>query len=289
MNYLISSFDCIVKGKDEFTLNSFGKYILENIEDENCFVFSLSGEMLYSINLHSVIYKNCSNKYAIKIDYNKDTYIYLNQPREYSFFVTSFKYLNSDVVVSLSKELYITINGEKIISRDIGNVQYSNYEIDGNILIIYFSGVRNYVVVINNKELKYSEYYDEFNKGENEKYFMSRCYDSLNHGRVCHVKDKNVESYLVYLDDNELKLKDDFTHCVFLDCVLNKNYKYVHALMDKSLSDVEIESIPKFFPAFDNYFVLDNTSVALINKNTLTGIYKFDIENATVKNIVEIN
>ena len=289
MNYLISSFDCIIKGKDELNLNSFGKYILENIEDENYIVFSMSGEMLYSINFYSLIYKNCYNKYAMKIEYNKDVYVYINLPKEYSLFLTSFKYLNSDVVVSLSKELCITINGEKVVNCDITNVDYSNYEIDGNILIIYFSGKRNYVVVIDSKELKFSEYYDEFNSGENEKYFMSRCYDSLNHGKVCHIKDKKAECYLVYLDDNDLKLKDDFTHCVFLDCVLSGNYKYANALMDKEIVSADIDSIPKFFPQFDNYVVLDERVVALTNKNTLAGIYKFDIESATIKNILEIN
>lgn len=289
MNYLISRFACIIKGKEELKLKPMAKYCFDDISDETYIVFSELGEIAYAINFYSLIYLNATNKYVLKFEYGKDTYLILTQTSELKPFVTSIKYLSTDVIVSLSSELDISISGECVLNRKLYDIKYSHFEIEGNILIIYFTGKRNYVVVIDNKKLKFDSYYDECNVEKDEKYFMCKCYDIINHGSVCHIKDKEVETYLVYLDDFELKLKREFVACVFLDCVRVKNYKYANSMLDSEIANDDANNIGKFFPQFDNYYIIDNNLTALINKNTLAGIYKFEIENLSIRNIVEIN
>ena len=132
----------------------------------------------------------------------------------------------------------------------------------------------------------FADYYDECNEGENEKIFMCKIGDILNHGLVFSLKGKETENYLVYLDNEELNLKNEFLPFVFLDCLKVGNYKYCNNLLCEEMKIENEKEIKDFFPQFDFYYPINNKQFILINKNTLTGIYDFEIENNKIVNIM---
>ena len=166
------------------------------------------------------------------------------------------------------------------------NLKYSHYEIDGEFCFVYFVGKRNFVAILKGDELCFADYYDECNINENEKYFMRKLHDSLNHGRVCEIKEGKQSTYLVYLDNDEMNLKSEFLPCVFLDCVQAGNIKYLKNLLCEDLC--KVESVENFFPEFDMCFQVKEDIVILTKKNTLAGVFKFEIDNCKIVNIIPL-
>lgn len=278
MNYLLSRFNCCVNEK-EIIKNL--KYTLKDING-NFLVFGMEDEIPLKINLFK------SNN-VFKVEYNSNNYFVLNPKivRSVSFFKIS--HLGINYYITLSSALSICTDKENILDKDVENIKYSHFETMGNILLIYFLGKRNFVVVIQNQEIKVASYYDEFNIIEKEKYFMCKLKDCLNHGKVFKVKDNMFESYLVYLDDYELNLQTRFINFVFLDCLLAGNYKYCNNLLCEDIKQKESADIKNFFPEFDFYFELEQNVFALIKKDTLAGTFKFETSNNQITNIIPVD
>ena len=201
------------------------------------------------------------------------------------FFTTKIVFKSKEIVVSLFEKLFISIDGVLICEEIVDNLIYSHFEIERDMCLIFFKGERNYLVVIKDDEVKFSNYYDECNISEKEKLFMCKLGDILNHGLVLSVKENDAETYLVYLDDEEMNLKQEFLPFVFLDCVKAGNYKYCNNLLCDEMKVENENEIKDFFSKFDFYYPLSKNSFALINKNTLAGIYAFEIENNKIVNI----
>ena len=115
---------------------------------------------------------------------------------------------------------------------------------------------------------------------------MCKKTDSLNHGEVVRVEHNKYEKYLVYLDNEDLCLKDEFIPMVFLDCVLAKNLKYCNDLLDINLKMENETQIEKFFPTFTKFVPISSKEIILINKNTLAGIFEFSIKDSRINNII---
>jgi len=279
MNYLISRFDCCINNKIEIFKNI--KYKIVNLKD-NYLIFGKGNEIPFCVNFSN------TNKNILKIEYNSNCYYVLCPHRvsDVGFFV--IKYLNASYYITQGNKIIICTDKENILNVDVENVSYSHYEAMGNILLIYFLGKRNFVVIIQNQEVKVASYYDEFNELENEKLFMLKLKDSLNHGKVFKVKNNILETYLVYLDDYELKLKPRFLNFIFLDCLLAGNYNYCNELLVEEIKQKESENIKNFFPEFDFYFEMEENVFALIEKDALTGIFKFE-SNLKITNITSVD
>lgn len=276
MTYLISLFDCVLFDGDFVKIKKNVKYKISN-KSVFCLIFS---EELNSINLLDFTSNNSS---SLKVKLNFDEYIFLF-PKTNLSFCTNFQYKNFNVNISLSNEIVITVDGELICEKNVENLKFSHYEIFWDYCFIYFEGKRNYVVILKDKELLYCDYYDECNIKDNEKYFMKKANDSLNHGKVVECKDKKIEKYLVYLDNNEMNLKSDFVPHVFLDCVMVENFNYCKHLLSEEFQNC---SVKEFFPEFDYFYATGNEFI-LIKKNTLAGILKFEIFNNKIINIIHL-
>ncbi len=210
-------------------------------------------------------------------------------PTRYStFFQTRFKFKNYEIEVQISNKFFVSINSELKCEKNVENLTYSHYEILGELCLIYFNGQRNFLVVIKDLDVVFASYYDECNEHESEKYFMVRQNDSLNHGRVCHIKDKEFSTYLVYLDEEELNLKSDFVPFVFLDCILAENFKYCNQLLKEEVRVEIAEMIKSFFPEFDYFYPIKEKTFVLINKNTLAGIFEFSVIDNQISNITNL-
>ena len=269
-------FDCFVLNQECFNLKKGVKYEITNFEPSLVFA---NNTIPFVLDL-----KNC-NQNILKVDCFKDKFFFLIPTRYSPFFHTRIKHKNNEIEIQLSSKLFITINSELKCEKDVDNLTYSHYETIGELCLIYFSGIRNFLIVVKDSFVAYASHYDECNDQEKEKYFMAKLNDSLNHGRVYHIKDGEFSTYLAYLDNEELNLKSDFVPFVFLDCVLAENFKYCNRLLKEDLQVENEEDIKEFFPEFDFYYPLDEKTFMLANKNTLAGIFEFSVENNRISNI----
>ena len=217
-----------------------------------------------------------------------DIYVFLNFKQICCSAFHTFKFKNSEIAISLSENLTISVAGELLVEKQNCALRYSHFEIFNEFCLIYFLGKRNFIVVLKNKELFYADYYDKIELAENEFYFLTFLNDSLNHGKVCHISSNKSEKYLVYLDEFEMHLKPEFLPFVFLDCLLANNFKYCNALLTDGLKQNQPKEIANFFCEFDRFYPLNNLTFAVIKKDDVVGIYKFELEKDKIANIIEI-
>lgn len=284
MKYIIPKFNAFVLNGNENDLTELHKDVCYCVDKLEKFVLARSnGTGLFVCDL------KVENSFVEKIKIKSDEYYLINS--EFNNFdgFFMFKYNGKQVVVSIFNNLIIAIEGETVVNEMVTGIKYSHFEIKNQMCFIYFCGERNYVVVLNGGNKEFASYYDEVNIKNDEIYFMCRLHDSLNHGRVFHINNKKVENYLVYLDDFDLNLKPDFVGCVFLDCVLAGNLKYANNLLCVDLKQNEAVNISKFFNEFDNYIVVDKNNFILLNKNTLAGIYSFELKDCEIANIIQFD
>ena len=279
MNYLIPLFDCILFSSAFYNLKANVKYCFDSFDDF-ALVFGNANELPFIFN------KESNN--VLKITDKNDNYYFLFPTRINDFFTTKFVFKSKEFIISKSNKLLITCEGVLICEENVDNINFSHFEIVDNFCFIYFNGNRRYLVILENDEICFSGYYDECNISE-ERFYMSRQNDSLNHGLVCHIKEKKFEKYLVYLDDAEMNLKVEFLPLVFLDCIKAKNFKYANELLVEDLKLNQLEDFENFFSTFDYVYPLNETRIVLLNKNTLAGIYEFSIENNKICNIKNLH
>lgn len=282
MNYLVPMFDCVAYGKNVVDLKAYVKYKFHFDNDEKVILWNKCG------NCSILIDFNEQNKSLLKVKYKFDTYHFLFNNFENSPFFTSWKLNNKILSLSVARELIISIDGEVICKELVNNLCYSHYEILNNICYVYFEGKRNYVVAIKSDKVLFATYYDECNIKHEAKYFMCRLNDSLNHGKVYEITGENFTSFLVYLDDEALNLKSEFVSLVFLDCLMAGNLKYCNNLLCDNLKMQDESNISHFFEDFDFIFPIDETTVILLKKNTLAGIYSFEIKDNLIYNITNL-
>ncbi len=275
MKYLVSKcIDCVYLESGEKLFPNV-KYILDDT----------ILRLVYRDNLHIIDREN--SNLVNKIVCGDDEYYFLNI-RSSHFFTTNFSYLNKIMTISIHEELVISYDGEIVFRDKVDQLEYSHIEKMGEMCMIYFVGERNYIVAFKKEELLFASYFDEYNEENNEKYFMCKLYDVMNHGRVYHIS-KNFEKYLVYLDDEDMEMREEFVGTVFLDCIMAENYKYANQLLSRDITQEDPKVLKDFFPEFDDYYRLDEEKYLLMKKNTLSGIYKFELIDKSISNIIELS
>lgn len=282
MNYLISMFDAVIVGGKNQNIYSKVKYKIKSTESSGCVVFPKCQGAPFIFNLGD------GSTNVLKVKFSNDNFYFLFLERLENTHCALVKYKNKDMFISASNHLSIMYDGELICEKNVDKIKFLHSEIVGDLCLLFFTGERDFLCVIKNAEVLFCDYYDECNISDKEKYFMCKLNDSLNHGKVCEIKDNALSQYLVYLDDNELNLKDNFVSFVFLDCVFAGNYKYCNALLSEDLKMKNETEIKEFFPEFDFYYPLKENVFALIKKNTLAGIFEFEIKNLCITNIKQI-
>ena len=276
MRCLVPLFDChLIKNEEICKLTKNVALIFDNfpmlIIDDDGNSYFITEKMV-----------NC-----LSVEYLKDEYIFLFKKNNLISFVTEIKYLNMPIFIACGEKVMISSNSKVLIEKEV-KVSFSHFEVLNNLCLIYFKGYRNFIVVLDKENVKCATFYDEFNRDKNEIYIMSKCYDSLNHGKVMHIKNGVFEDYLVYLDDYELNLKAEFVSNVFIDCVKCGNLKYANNLLSEELKQKDCNNIQNFFSPFDYPFFIEENICILLEKNTLSGVFKFEVENCKIANIIKI-
>lgn len=278
MNYLITRFDCVINCKTQIYKNVKYKF---NLSNNYYLIFGNNFELPVCVNF------NYKNKF-LKFSYKENQYFVLNPTNFNKTSYVKIAHLNINFYLTISSSLIINTEKENILDIEVENIVYSHHEVKGNILLIHFLGKRNFVVILQNGEIKCASYYDEYNETKDEKIFMCKQKDCLNHGVVFKVKNNNFEKYLVYLDEYELNLKPRFISFTFLDCLLVENFNYCNNLLVPELKQEDSKNIKHFFPEFDYYLELEEHTFALIKKDTLSGIFKFEVNNNFIENITPV-
>ncbi len=288
MKYLVSKFPCSIVGEKKFEIQADVKYELQDIEDNYYIIFGKDDELPVSVNFKS-LFEDKEIEHIVKIDYKSDKYVILYPKKIFAPSVNILKIQGKDVVLSISNELTISYDSEMLLNAEVGKIKYSHFETRDDYTVIYFDGNRKYVVILKGKEICCADYYDEINISDNELYLMTRQYDSLNHGKVYSIKDKKFDKYLIYLDEEDMNMKSNFSTSVFLDALLAENYNYCNQLLSSDIRPNDASEIKAFFPEFDDFFPLDDCTVALIKKYTLVGIFEFELSENIIQNIVNIS
>ncbi|MBE7076553.1 MAG: hypothetical protein E7374_01530 [Clostridiales bacterium] len=278
MNYIVPMFRCLNENQE---LIPYVLYEVEN--DENLKIEYEDYLMSYNLSkLKSNFYKD-----TLAVNIGSDCVIFLFEKIKNVPTFTFFKYNMKYVSVSLFDCLTITVDGEKVFHKRIKNVEYSKFEIVGSYCLIYFLGVRNFVVALKGNECVFADFYDEQNVEVNSRIFMKKIHDSLNHGKVMKVENGKHEDYLIYLDDDEMKLKKEFVPLVFLDCIKCKNLKYANEMLNEEIKQDNEKNLMEFFEEFDMIFPFKENYI-LIKKNTLAGIFKFEVKDNKISNIIQL-
>ena len=266
MIYLVSKFPCVIGGKENFKIDKNVRYCVENVDNTPQIVYPMDKSLPFSISFMDIL-NSLPHENASKVEIGHNQYIFLNANRYLTPSFTEFKYLNFDVNVTLSQTLNIQVNGETLCNNDVENIAYSHFEVFNSYCVIFFEGKRNYFVIIDGKNLKCSDYYDE----------------------VRYIKNKTYEEYNVYLDNEEINISNKLKHLVFLDCLKVGNLNYCNSMLSDSIKQEDSKNIKNFFPEFDDYYPFEDNTVVLFKKNALSGKFKFDINLDKIENIIHLD
>ncbi|MCQ2555705.1 MAG: hypothetical protein MJ149_00020 [Clostridia bacterium] len=287
MVYLFSNYHCVISGKNKTEILPFVKYEVAGVENEISLITSFCEGESFGINFYDLLNKCVKCKNICVACVGCDKFIFLFKPSAPCKQCVNFLWGKKNVCVTVGSEICIFVDGEMWGSYTCCDVEYNHFEICGENLIVYFSGVRKFLCVLEEEKIAWANYFDEQNLQDGEKYFMGKQLDFLSHGKVCHIKDNSVETYCAYTDNNDLNLCEEFVPFVFLDCVIAGNFSYCKNLLCDDLKNDDVD-FTAYFGEIDLYFCLTGNVFAVFKKNTLTGIYKFEVENKVVTNIVNL-
>ena len=289
MIYLISSLHCCLVGTENIEIKPNVQYCVEEINNTPLVVLDCDNQLPFCVNLHDVCYKKIKQNGIEVAEVNGNKYVFILGRNVGINKLLLIKVKNENVLISINAYLSISINGEELCNIPCGNIGYSHFEIDGSFCYIYFEGDRNFIAVLKDYKLIYANYYDEVNIKDKEKLFMTRLYDCMNHGKVFKVKDGVCEEYLIYLDDEDLNMTSEFAFIVFMDCLIAGNFKYCNHLLSEEMQLKNENSFKDFFAEPDWYYPVEQNSVVLFKKNALAGIYKFEVVNNKIVNIIHLD
>ncbi len=287
MVYLFSSYHCVISGKCKVEIFPFVKYEVTGVENEISVVTPFCENGSFAVNFYDLLNKcvKCKNVQVATV--GNDRYIFILKTPSPCTQCINFLWGKKNVCVTVADEVCVVVDGEVWGSFACTSVEYDCFEIVGDNCLIYFAGKRKFLCVLGQSKVEWANYYDEQNLNETEKYFMGKQFDFLAHGKVCHIKDNTVETYSAYTDNSDLNLCEEFVPFVFLDCVIASNFSYCKNLLCDDLKNDDIDYVA-YFGQIDFYLCLSYNVFAAFKKNTLTGIYKFEVDTNVVTNIVNL-
>ena len=289
MIYLVSSFPCVIAGEEKFKIDKSVRYCVENVDNTPQIVYPMDNSLPFSISFNDIL-NNIPHENATTVEIHHNQYIFLNPNTYLTPTCTQFKCLNNDINITISRSLLIQINGESLLNENLQtDIVYSHFEVVGEFCIIFFEGKRNYFVIIEGKTFKCADYFDEINSEKDELYFLTRAFDSLNHGKVRHIKNKTYEEYAVYLDSEQVNIDINFIPIVFLDCLRVGNFNFCNSMLSDSIKQEDSKNIKTFFPEFDDYYPIEDNIVILFKKNAPQGKFKFELNLEKIENIIQID
>ena len=167
MKYFVPLFDGVIYGEKPQQFFRGCKYLIKDAS---------KAEIIFNTknNSCSVLNFNSLNENVLKVQSGADDFYFLFETNRSCGEVVEVDFKNRRFIISLLGGIKITENGQWICDINVDKVKFSHYEEIENLLILYFTGVREFVVVIKETEVEYFGYIDECNITDNEKYFLEK-------------------------------------------------------------------------------------------------------------------
>lgn len=259
-------------------------YCINLTSDENAFYFvtDCGDNVVIDFNKGLTI-----NAKMLQVAENGNIYniIFLQNNNVKDVVQTSCENNNYTIVCDGSTKIFL--NNQLVGDKCLNSIKFKSVERFLDYDLIKFEGARNAVAIIKGKELQYFDYYDEFNNKDNQKIFMKTIPSMLRYGQVFKMQTKGVEKYLVYLDEFKSNIMEDFVVSVFLECVLVGDVNFYKKILSENLAK-GANSIKSFFLDFDDFTCIHKDTAILYKKDTVVGIFKFEINNNFIENISEL-
>lgn len=283
MVYLLSNKDCII---DDVEIKAGAKYFLNDMENKCVRIVDKTSGKILAVNFYDLIYNASIVDFVKIVEFKHDIFCILN------FFENSqsltFNVFDEILYLEISNQILVCFGDCKKIVKLENNIHFSHIEYFDKLCVLFFEGKRNFAIIIEKEKIQFVGYYDEIVLKDNDLTTLTRIEDSINHGLVTKIEKGKFDSYLVYLDENDLCLKPKFCMCVFLDCVLVENYSYIKNLLDDTLLE-QIDNLKVFFEGIKEYYPIDETHCIVIKKDAQTDIFEFSISDNKVSNITIVD
>lgn len=276
MNYLCSTFDCCVFEKEYKKIKSYAWYEIET--NSPIVVFVENSPFLFDL--------KSPNKNVLEIKLGMDNLYILKKINTQQNQFVATKVDGKNFSISCGENLFVAIDGKAILNTNCSFLSFGEIKQTKSAVVILFEGDRKFFVATKQDKLLFADYYDKFKFSKSEFQFMKIEHDSLNHGTVFEISDDDAKKSLIYLDDFELNMKPEFAPNVFLDCLKVGNLKYCLNLLSSDLKQTGESGVKNFFPKFDDYLCFDDFYF-LLQKNTLAGVFKFQVSKNEISNIIE--
>ncbi len=286
MVYLLSNKDCCIEDVVAHEIKAGAKYFLNDIEDKYTRIIDKTSGKILAVNFFDLIYNFNKTEFAKVVNFKSDIICVLDFVENKN--ILTFDIFGEHLCIDISNQILINYFDCKEIVKFVSDIHFSHIEYFDKICVLFFEGKRDFAIIVEKGKILYAYYYDEINVKENNLTLLSRMNDSINHGLVAKIEKGKFDSYLVYLDDSDLNLKSKFCICVFLDCVLARNYSYIKNLLDETLVD-EMDNLKLFFDEIKDYYPIDETHCIVKKKDAQMDIFEFVISDNKILNITIVD
>ncbi|MBR1988495.1 MAG: hypothetical protein IKA36_05615 [Clostridia bacterium] len=286
MIYFISEHDCVIIEEDYIDIKANVKYELNEIKNKYSTIINKESGKMISINFYEIIFLNKFDKNINICKYRNDMFCFLNCFVE-KYYFSHFIYEDC-LSLEVDQKIVVRYKGNEESIKYENQIHFSHTERFDKIVAVFFEGKKNFIIILDESKLLYAGYYDEIDMKERELTLLKKLNDSINHGRVVKIEKGKFETFLIYLDNNDMNLKEDFCMHVFLDCVKAGNYKYLKNLLNDNINS-QVENIKLFFQDMDTFFPIDRNHSVVIKKDAQMDIFEFSIFENKISNIIVLD
>ncbi len=290
--YLYSSQDLIMRGDSTFNIRANTVYWLNLAQDQIIYIYSTS--CCGCIILNKEIIDNQLHSQIIFHRINDNTLLCEIKP--FVDYEPTIEYAICNRVVKLCSNTNTTniyVDGKHFATLDCesGNTKIKKIEKENEeVGILEIGGHHKHIILFSNKGIEYCGHCYDYEILNDRIQIYRHNSNIFNLGQliIYNFKTKELE-YKQVADrgDEQILINKDFCLIYFVDAIKCGRYKYAYNLLSYELkSIINIATIKKYFPQFDNCIYLQNQDVfIMINNKKIVGIYNIKIKNNLINNI----
>ncbi|MCQ2565017.1 MAG: hypothetical protein MJ152_04095 [Clostridia bacterium] len=158
MVYLFSNYHCVICGKNKTEILPFVKYEVAGVENEISLITSFCEGESFAINFYDLLNKCVKCKNVCVACVGCDKFIFLFKPSTPCKQCVNFLWGKKNVCVTVGSEICIFVDGEMWGSYACCDVEYNHFEICGENLLVYFSGVRKFLCVLEEEKIAWAKF-----------------------------------------------------------------------------------------------------------------------------------
>ncbi|MBQ3502193.1 MAG: hypothetical protein IJA72_00820 [Clostridia bacterium] len=288
--YLYSSQDLIVENNGFINIEANNIYRLNMVNEEILRIYNIYNSGVIVLNMQTINKRLHNN--IIFHEINNDVVICEIKPfvcelgREYNIQNATIKIINSNNAshIFFNNTYYGCINGR------VENIEFDKFIKNGKEHgLVKMKGDEKNILVFCEDEIKYCGRYYDYEVLKDCCNIYTYIPNIFNVGQLICIQFDNALLYKQVKDRGEefKNLNDDFYMIYFIEAIKCGRYKYAYSMLSHELkSEINIDTLQKYFGVFDRYIYLSNEDVfVMINNNKISGIYNIKIKNKLINNI----